>query len=76
MVSGYGYEVKEIEYFRSFPGYDVVYFYTVSDYGYNFISYVIFGEYQIGVVEITDYNEDKTLLSDGKKMAETFYWID
>lgn len=76
VVNDYGYELENVDHFINFPGYDVSYFNMVSDYGYNFISYVIFGGHQIGVVEITDYNEDKTLLSDGKKIAETFYWID
>lgn len=70
----YNYRLGDNGHFVNKNGCDVAWFVSLTGDDYNYITYFIFGDDQIGVVDIIDYGVDKNLLADGKKMADTFYW--
>lgn len=68
-------EVIETNYFKTDNGLEVSNF-EVKLKDYTDHVYYIFGAKRVGIVEIIDYNKYDSLEEDGKKVVESFTWVE
>lgn len=68
-------EVLETNYFKTSNGLDVSNF-EVKLEDYTDHVYYIFGDKRVGIIEIIDYDKYDSLKEDGKKVVESFTWIE